>query len=1266
MGRVFLVSLSLLIVQNFAFSQEGVNVNGGLQSAGAGKSDQMSAMPVNFFTGVPNISFPLFSYSNANNGLRLDVSISYFAGGTRVLENPTTVGLGWSLNAGGMVTRTVRGMPDDIPTTGFMQAGTIATDYRSNAGKYYYDSLDSQPDIFSFSCPGGSGKFYIGKDSTVVQVPLSKMRIIPYFQIPGNGAQRLKSFRIIGEDGVKYDFEEPENTSSAPLSSSTYLRSGYFGVSYTTAWSLTKIISPFNTDTIRFTYTKGGHSGGFRFPQFAYYVNGVRSVYPSLPAGTSTYSVNHISSIDFPDKTKLEFVYSWDKNSTDHEFAISKIKVKDTIFRYGYLLDYDTSYITPNPRKPIISREYSTKLLLRSLTPFTPTEMQQGYRFVYRKPYFPLAGGYEDTIQNKRDHWGFYNAAHNRDSVLPKLPGYFGGADREANTEATANALQRVYYPTGGYVEYFYENNERYPYTSEENTVQITPSTTTSQHTISLNQVFNSKHRLQFMLDRTVSRSGSAPISGSGDFNISIKNTSGTITYATKTLSVYTLFQQGMQQWSFNLPNGSYRLETTLASGTSISGSFPVNVNWENKKDTALYGIFSGGIRLFGSVTYADSAKIPVRYQRVIYELENGKSSGFLGEVPKYDYAYRKTDGAAITDYMLVQAEPIAYNEYVQGSPVGYSRVVVKEGYLTSPKKTVYEFTDLSDVNADLAMLKFPYLPQDARSWGLGLPKKTFVYDSTGRLIKKTINQYQLDTVEYASDPFKALKLGLAGSSYSGSTLTGITTVGTSYYPRSGRMYLTKSLDTMYHLNGSYSANSQDYEYDAYYNVKKVTGSYDRSRGIVMEVKNYYPYDFAAGGAIQQLKDSGIINVPIASEKWLTGDGNTRLISGSISSFKSISNGMIKPDTLFTFESNKPIQSGNLSGFDSTQLNPNRSYYKAQVSYVSYNAKGMPLEIKDLNSGISSAIVMDYNDNYAVAKVSNAKYADVAYTSFESDGSGGWTIASTARNLLYNMTGKKSYALDSGSISKTGLNISVIYLVTLWARQGASVSVNGSSLTTSIASHNSWNLYQVQLTSITSVTISGSGLVDEVRLHPKDANMATTTYEPLVGVSSASDANNGIVYNEYDKLHRPKLVRDIDRNIVKKMQYSDSNLYISLQPKWVGIAAECSGNWGAWDSLYLDMNPFSDSAGYVKHVYQRLECSCPSISSNPQYKVVDGTCEMGTWAASSTVYKKVLVDGYLQWRWVCTYRYCFSDGSSSDYYSESILESPCSLNCVNY
>ena len=72
--------------------------------------------PVSYYTGVPNISIPLYEISVG--GLNIPISLSYHASGITASQEATRVGLGWSLNAGGMISRTVKCGDDFLEHSG--------------------------------------------------------------------------------------------------------------------------------------------------------------------------------------------------------------------------------------------------------------------------------------------------------------------------------------------------------------------------------------------------------------------------------------------------------------------------------------------------------------------------------------------------------------------------------------------------------------------------------------------------------------------------------------------------------------------------------------------------------------------------------------------------------------------------------------------------------------------------------------------------------------------------------------------------------------------------------------------------------------------------------------------------------------------------------------------------------------------------------------------------------------------------------------------
>src|SRR5690606_14813942 len=80
--------------------------------------------PVDLSSGLVNIDIPLFQIKTKE--LTVPVSISYHASGIKVNDIASPVGLGWALNAGGVLTTTVRGKADE-GTAGWLHQSFLST-----------------------------------------------------------------------------------------------------------------------------------------------------------------------------------------------------------------------------------------------------------------------------------------------------------------------------------------------------------------------------------------------------------------------------------------------------------------------------------------------------------------------------------------------------------------------------------------------------------------------------------------------------------------------------------------------------------------------------------------------------------------------------------------------------------------------------------------------------------------------------------------------------------------------------------------------------------------------------------------------------------------------------------------------------------------------------------------------------------------------------------------------------------------------------------
>lgn len=133
------------------------------------------SVPVSLFTGIPDISVPI--HEMRVGSMTFPVSLRYHLASVKPNQYPGIVGLGWSLQCGGCVTRTVRGVPDEKMTgkyeNGFyghcsQMAGITPTRLDSltrncteSEGSEWFEL---SADEFSFNFFGHSGNFYLNPE----------------------------------------------------------------------------------------------------------------------------------------------------------------------------------------------------------------------------------------------------------------------------------------------------------------------------------------------------------------------------------------------------------------------------------------------------------------------------------------------------------------------------------------------------------------------------------------------------------------------------------------------------------------------------------------------------------------------------------------------------------------------------------------------------------------------------------------------------------------------------------------------------------------------------------------------------------------------------------------------------------------------------------------------------------------------------------------------------------------------------------------------
>src|SRR5450432_442167 len=266
-------------------------------------------IPISYNTGIPNINIPIYTVESGS--LKLPISLSYHASGLKVQESASWVGAGWSLNAGGVITRSVIGAPDDKGVQAF---NTCTNGYYSNYGFSNYEFIynpggqgaaydgywpddisfcqgfkDGEPDLYFFNFGSYTGKFYFNDDRTPIMVPDADFKIRADLN-NGVGGLGFQGFTITTSDGVKYyigktgnnkpsvvpvEISEPANTQNGASASNMAVSS----------WYLNKIISADGMDSITLTYQPETYStyGLSMYPFFN--TTGGNNFVPSMLSG---------------------------------------------------------------------------------------------------------------------------------------------------------------------------------------------------------------------------------------------------------------------------------------------------------------------------------------------------------------------------------------------------------------------------------------------------------------------------------------------------------------------------------------------------------------------------------------------------------------------------------------------------------------------------------------------------------------------------------------------------------------------------------------------------------------------------------------------------------------------------------------------------------------------------------------------------------------------------------------------------------------------
>ncbi|WP_299115115.1 hypothetical protein [uncultured Winogradskyella sp.] len=1075
-----------------------------------------SQTEVSPYTGLPSISIPFYTISH--KGVSVPIGLGYSGGGIKVTDIASWAGLGWNLQAGGLVSRTIRGLPDDS-SLGCMNTPFTVEDLTNGNSSYKYNQLDTdnatdrdyQPDIFNFSLPGGSGQFFY--DETLdefVQYPKTNFIIE---SIGGTG--RITGFRITDTQGIKYEFgigildEAREAILSAKtktlsngnlITGNTAFYSAGGTNAYYQTWMLTSIIFPNTTQKITFNYITENNVLT-NIPQGEDYVK------PGIHAPTNvdgncfveTYNQNYlektfaqpkIESIEFPKGKVLFQRGTSERSDLNNSYPLEYIKLLDNDGKLIRQFKLNTSYfISPNDENPFfdVYNEGQHRLRLDSISQYDKNSVSSiPYIFEYNAVPLP------DRFSRSQDYFGYYNGKSNT-SLIPKsrytmynFIHRLGDADRSIDPNYTqACILKKITFPTGGYEEFVWENN----FIQQPNA--LSPEVDQYvDHLIKSPVVLQNSECLFGDSDPDIdfSTQFTLDVNSTGwvDFQIAMDGCPGpdlnltTCAYKIRLEGVDTPYSNPILQSDFELellPGKTYKI--TAESNTPIT-CYPcqnqnctigapryLQVVANHYTDPTPNEFMYGGLRIKEVNTYSDQQASPLSrsYDYNLFggnQLTSGKTIRFIDNfIDNWRIiCFASPHSADILTFKLFSDNSSSMLQ-TKGSYVGYTNVTETFNGVNGTGYKEYEFsTD--------GFLQFEATPSP-----IGFTAPPIPNNFDFKLNPDWLNG-NIDSLRVYDRLGTLVQKSISTYESSGSQYSNYFSV------QSMRMPVLILVGGSIFSAENYKATKYDYQTE-YHRLKSQTTTEYRNTGDITVTNDYY-YD----------------NNPLLASRTSTAHSSGHTQENHVTYVQDLQSPttaeqeLINQDRYETIQTDAILKNGNTilsqnttktvyhdwgSGRILPQIVQTRkgedsqnNVFKDRIKFHSYDNYGNPKEVSKVD-GTRIMYVWGYNETLPIAKIENASYVGIS-TSLNS-------AISAAKNASYN---------DDDAASEAALR----------------------------------------------------DALEALRNHPdlQQAMVTTYTYDPLIGVTSMTDPKGYTVYYEYDDFNRLQRVKDQDGKIMSENKYN--------------------------------------------------------------------------------------------------------------------------------
>lgn len=1054
-------------------------------------------IPVNLSSGIVNFSIPI--YTIENDGFELPISIDYKYSGLRVDEVAGLLGIGWNLNAGGMVARQVRGRPDE-GVLGYIGPEMIGLNYvvkpyneLTLTERNYLEmgsarnEIDTQPDRFILSIGNVSATFYFDENKNIV---ISAYK--PYIIELINENDFSQGFKVVDEYGVVYFFQNTEHT-YIDISESTDPNAVSEIIS---GWKITTIVYP-NGNKVNFFYSQYSYLQKVTHQSHSLLQNFTsHCALPPEDIFVTSHSKSSISSLQLDSiqfsKGKLEFHKTYQDVITPanyNAFLARLDHIKLSNFDNTVISAFDFVYDDISKTRKLITK-------------IEKTNSNYEYAFEY-------LGVPSDNIPfYKQDFWGYANANQSgklldvRNFFIPRKPNF---------EEASKGALSKIIYPTKGTTEFLYEPNTYDPgednlddfYTDSGVCAELTESKEVSVMTnagsnggalvdvktftvasevymkLSLHitknawpggQVFAGLRRIEDLPNEGIACTDSSLDNCSSCTMARIYFDNSNTPESSMYQEVDKIFNSSRQ---LKLLPGNYELYVTAIpeSNCGSCGVLAADARIEySQENVSIRSKETGGIRISKIKDSPNpSTGLNFTLKEYIYETDDGVSEGHLfrtRNLYKDDYSYSKNEvnsdfsncSSSGLYYRYSSSSNLPLGGYI-GHHVIYSKVIERmsaEGVSNGSRALTYSFFP-SEKDADPEVRT---LEVDEKEYRNARVLKEQFFNSDGDKIKTIKYNYAFGGMLDSNKRVVNYKSALIHDVNSSPTESLYASEFSEFYMNSDVQLINKEEINYLELDSLKVNTSMTYiSPQGFLKSKRIVNS----RQGIITTKYFYPQEVTSiqslgdpltvleKTAIDELTHSNRISGPVQIETTVE-DLNNAVLSRSLhrTNFKDWGlnalglNSIILPVTV------------QVSKFNDT--------LKDFLVYHDYDNNGNPLEVSNAH-GTHISYVWGYNRQYVVAKLENAIQAQI---------------------------------LD--------LNID-------------DAVINDVSTTD--------NIMRSEL--------------NKLRDGLPSAMVTTYTYDPLIGVTSITDPKGYTVYYEYDGFNRLEHVKDAEGNILSKNEYNYKN-----------------------------------------------------------------------------------------------------------------------------